>query len=198
MPTAETDNIAKIAALSFAEHVIQDAPSRSWRMGKLETSNYAFRITWAPGLLAVSGDIGSTVYEVWPAFQTLEGAIDLVSRAEFDYLASKSRVEKEFDRDATVGHLIRYAYDSLRNGRDNGLFEQLCEEYGGNHNDAYDRKEAVRSFRDDEGLTAERVMNITGDFEDPRYSLPSSARWTFEAVKFWAKTVSASKLEDAA
>jgi hypothetical protein len=198
MPTAETDNIARIAALSFAEHVIQDAPSRSWRMGEIGTSAYAFRITWAPGLLAVSGDIGSAVYEVWPAFQTLEGAVSLVAEANLDYLAGKSGVAKEFDRDATVGHLIRYAYHSLRNGHRAGLFKQLCEEYGGDSDDAYDRKEAVRSFRDDADLTAERVMNITGDFEDPRYSLPSSARWTFEAVKLWAKTVGASKLEDAA
>lgn len=186
-------NIDRIAAKSFAGHVIEDAPSRSWRLGKPGTSCYAFRITWAPGTLAVSGDVGSAVYEVWPAFNTLDGAIDLVSSAGFDYLAAKSGAKKEFDRDETVAHLIRNAYADLRNGYRDSFFKHVCDEYGGDPDDRMDRKEAVREFRDDADLTAERIYSITGDFEAPIYTMPSDARWAFEAVKLWAKMVAESR-----
>lgn len=186
---ASYDDIRRIAALSFANHAIAEAPARSWRLGKPGTSAYAFRVTWAPGMVALSGDVGTVVYEIWPAFNTLEGAIDLVAQADFSYLASKSGVDKEFDREATVADLIRYAYDGKRQGCRERLFAQLCDEYGGDPDNVVDRKEAVRAFRDDDSLSAERIYGITGDAEDLRYSLPSGARWAFEAVKFWAETM---------
>lgn len=192
------DNIGKIAASSFAAHVIEDQPSRSWRLGKPGTGFYAFRVTWAPGVLTVSGDVGSAVYEIWPAFQTAAGAASLVAMADFDYLAEKSGAKKEFDRDATVKDLIRYAYDNLRNGYRDSVFKLVCDEYGGDPENPLDRKEAMRAFRDDECLTAERVYNITGDFEAPTYSHTSDARWAFEAVKLWARMVKQSEFAQAA
>lgn len=183
---SENDTIKRVAAQSFAEHLMEDAPSRSWRLAKPGTGFYAFRVTWAPGMLAISGDIGTCVYEVWPAFQTVNGAVSLVSEAHFDYLAGKSQTKQEVDQEATVQHLLQVAYDDLRGGSRPRLFKLLCDEYGGDHKDPLDRKEAARAFRDDQGLTAERVYNITGDFEAPSYSFPSAARWAFEAVKLWA------------
>lgn len=184
-------DIQKIAALSFADHRLTKGPGRSWRMGKPKTGAYSFRVTWTPGVLIVSGDIGSAVYQVWPSFGTLWSAIDLVSNASFDYLAGKSGVQKEFDRDETVSSLIRYAYESLRSGHQDSFFKHVCDEYGGDPDNYQDRKEAVREFRDDDSLTAERVYNITGDFKAPTYSLPASARWTYEAVHLWAATMQA-------
>ena len=183
--------IAKIAAKSFADHRLTKGPGHSWRMGRPNTGSYSFRVTWCPGVLVVSGDIGSAVYQVWPSFGTLWGAIDLVDQAGFDYLAGKSGVREEFDRDETVSSLVRYAYESLRHGHRESLFKRLCDEYGGDPDRPHDRKEAVRAFRDDDSLTAERVYNITGDFEAPTYSLPASARWTYEALQLWAATMKA-------
>ena len=184
-------DIEKIAAKSFADHRLTKGPGHSWRMGRPKTGIYSFRVTWSPGVLVVSGDVGSAVYQLWPSFGTLWGAIDLVDQAGFDYLAGKSGVREEFDRDATVSSLIKYAYESLRNGHRDSLFKRLCDEYGGDPDAACDRKEAVRAFRDDDSLTAERVYSITGDFEAPTYSLPASARWTYEALQLWAKTMKA-------
>lgn len=186
-----TCNIERIAAQSFAEHVMQGAPAKSWRLGKPGTGAYAFWITWAPGILVVSGDIGSDIYELWPAFNTLESAVDLVSDAGFCYLTSKAGIRDEFDRGETVKLLLEGAYQDLRNGYQQHLFAQLCEEYGGDEGNPIDRKEAARSFRDDYDLTAERVYNITGDFEAPCYRPPSSARWAYEAVKLWAAKMQA-------
>ncbi|KAA0117838.1 hypothetical protein CIW48_26905 [Methylobacterium sp. P1-11] len=185
------ENIQKIAALSFAEHIMQDAPAKSWHLGKPGTSAYAFRITWAVGVVAVSGDIGTAVYEVWPAFQTLEGAIDLIGKAGFDYLTSKSEFKEEYDREATVEALIESAYEAQRRKWQPQLFKQLCDEYGGDENDPADRKDAVRQFRDDDSMSAERIYNLTGDFEDPLYRHTAAARWAFEAVKLWAAKMKA-------
>lgn len=184
-------DIQKIAARNFAEHRLTKGPGYSWRMGKPNTGAYSFRVTWAPGALTVTGDIGQAVYEVWPSFGTLWGAIDLVSQAGFDYLCSKSGAREEFDRDATVEHLLQSAYSELRYGSGPDLFKQICDEYGGDPDDAWGRKEAARAFRDDQDLTAERVYNITCDGEAPSYSYPASARWAYEALKLWAATMKA-------
>ncbi len=184
-------DIQKIAALSFADHRLTKGPGYSWRMGKPNTGAYSFRVTWAPGSLTVTGDIGSAVYEVWPSFGTPWSAIDLVSQASFDYLCGKSGVREEFDRDSTVEHLLQSAYSELRYGSRPDLFKQICDEYGGDPDDARDRKEAARAFRDDLNLTAERVYNITCDSEAPSYSYPASARWAYEALKLWAATMRA-------
>lgn len=185
------DNIATIAALSFAEHVMQDVPAKSWRLGKPGTGAYAFRVTWAVGVLAVSGDLGTAVYEVWPAFNTLEGAVDFVDRANFDYLTSKSEFQKEYDREATVEALIQSAYEGLRHKWQPRLFKQLCDEYGGDESDPADRKDAVRRFREDDTMSAERIYSLTGDFEDPLYRHTAQSRWAFEAVKLWAAKMQA-------
>lgn len=181
------EEIARIAESAFAAHVIQDAPARSWRLGKPGTGSYAFRVTWAPGLLSISGDIGSAVYEVWPSFNTVEGAIEFVERACFSYLNEKAGFRDEYDSDLTVESIVQRAYADLRNGHRGEIFDQLCDEYGGDGSKAQDRKEAVREFREDSGLTADRVIGITGDFEDLIYRPPAVARWTYEAAKLWAK-----------
>lgn len=188
---ADHADIQRIAAKSFADHRLTKGPGFSWRMAQLNRSAYFFRVTWAPGVVVVNGDIGEAVYQVWPSFGTLWGAVDFISRADFDYLCEKGNSRKEFDRDATVEHLIRYAYDSLRSGYLPDFFRRLCDEYGGDPDCRQDRKEAVRAFRDDQDLTAERVYNITGDFEAPTYSYPPRARWTYEAAKLWAATMKA-------
>lgn len=190
---SEYASIQKVAALSFAEHVLTNASGRSWRMGKPGHGAYAFRVTWGPGVLTISGDVGRAVYEVWPGLATIWDAVEFVERADFDYLCEKSGFTKEFDRDATVSHLIEMAYADLRCGSPPAFFRRVCEEYGGCADIPCDRKEAARAFRDDQDLTAERVYNITSDFEAPSYSYSSCARWTFEAAKLWARTMRASE-----
>lgn len=188
---SDHDNIATIAAKCFDEHVMEDAPARSWRVRKPGTGCYAFRITWTPGSIAVSGDIGRAVYELWPSFDTVEGAVKLINQAGFHYLTSKAGFKDEFDRDETVQSLLESAYRDLRSGYRQHLFALLCDEYGGDVENRVDRKEAAKAFRDDPDLTAERVYNITGDFEAPSYSPPSEARWTYEAVKLWVAKMQA-------
>lgn len=180
------DNIVRIAAKAFNEHVMHDAPTQSWFLGKPGTSTYAFSITWSPGILCVSGDVGRGVFEHWRAFATLAGSVDLVTDADFDYLCEKSGFAKEFDREATAEHLIEGAYQNWRCGGRPQFFDQVCDEYGGDVEVVRDRKEAVRAFRRDCDLTAERVYRLTGDCEDPLYRYPAAARWAFEAVKLWA------------
>lgn len=182
-------DIQRIAKLSFAKHVLTKAPARSWRMGEPGRSAYAFRITWAPGGLAVSGDIGSATYEVWPGFSSVWDAVEFVSHAGFEYFCEKGSLKTEFDRDATVRHLFETAYADLRAGYKVKFFKQICWEYGGDHENHHDREEAARAFCDDDGLTAERVYVITCDSEALIYSYPARARWTYEAARLWAETM---------
>ncbi|SFL17544.1 hypothetical protein [Methylorubrum salsuginis] len=188
---ADHTDIQRIAAKSFADHRLTKGPGFSWRMGRSNRSAYSFRVTWAPGVVCVSGDVGEAVYQVWPSFSTLWDAVDFISRADFDYLCEKGNSRKEFDRDATVDGAIQHGYESLRHGSRPDLFERLCDEYGGDADKTRDRKDAVRAFRDDQDLTAARIYDITGDGEDIVYSYPPGARWTYEAAKLWAATMKA-------
>lgn len=188
-------NIALIAAQSFADHIMTDEPSRSWRLGKQGTGYHAFRVTWSPGVLTISGDIGSAVYEVWPGLNTVTGSVEFVSRANFDYLSEKGSIKKEFDREATAEHILETAYEYLRTWKDARYIKQVCDEYGGDPADAFDRKEAARALRDDPDLTADRAYDITNDAEVPVYAYPAAARWAFEALKLWAAKMQAASLE---
>ena len=85
-------------------------PSRTWHVsGRPSTNEYWHRITWTPGMLALSGDIGSMVVEHY-SFDSWQSAIGWVRGASFDYFMEKTRIGRsEIDVEATVEGLIEDA-----------------------------------------------------------------------------------------
>lgn len=201
---------ATLARKAFAQHRLRRGPGFNWLMARPGTGAYSFRVTWSPGILVVSGDIGDATYRIWPAAATLWGAIELVHTAGYDYLTGKSTAQTEFDRDATVRSLLRRADEAQRHG-DFEPWEQIVEHFhpyaGFRHTNEHGRREmqwevnprsgSVQMFAAAElrhcDITAEQVYHLTGDGEAPRYSYPVETRWTYEALQLWAAAMLAAE-----
>jgi hypothetical protein len=187
----EHPEIAGMARAEFAEHRMRRGPGYSWRLAKSGTGNYSFRVTWVPGAVMVSGDIGHAAYEVWPSFGGLWEAVDLIAGAGCDYLTGKSGIRKEFDREGTVKSVLTVADGQMREARDFDLWEKIADRYGWHtesaRNAAHQMKMAAR-FREDIDLDPGEIWRWLGnDAELIRYRDPVSARWHYEAVSLWAR-----------
>lgn len=169
---------------------IINTPAKSWVCFRPRTSAYRFSVTWYPGTLVVTGDIGSAIYETWPGFNTVDKAVEFVKTAKFDYLTSKSNIQKIYDREATTKHIVRYIYEYLRRGESLDVVKDICEKYVYEHTSVVERKKAFREFLEDDSLDSHDIYNLTNDAEDICYSYPSDAEWCYEALKHWANFMS--------
>lgn len=183
-------DIAEMAVKTFAKHRISKGPGYSWRVGRPRSGSYAFRVTWAPGSLMVSGDLGSAVFSVWPSFDNPWRAAEFVQGCDFDYLMGKSNLEREFDRDATVRAVLRCADDQQRWG-DSGIWEAIVQKWGWGFNDnprngAVQMKAAARMR--DELASQSQACELFPDYDAPiNRSWPPQGRWLYEALLLWAR-----------
>ncbi len=117
-------NIEEEAKRQFSHHVMMEIPAKSFRfrtpvaMKKYVpykategayfslSSFYAFSLTWSPGVISVAGDIGELTITHGYDLGKFEDAIRWVANADYDYLMSKSGVQKVYDADATYEDLI--------------------------------------------------------------------------------------------
>lgn len=105
---------AQRCAEAFGEHVMKERVSRSYDFRRSDgCSTYAFAITWAPGTLALSGDVGEMALTHYQAMPTFEAMLDWVDRADEDYLLGKSNKRQEFDGERTAHSIIRMANDQV-------------------------------------------------------------------------------------
>lgn len=72
-------------------------------------SNYAYAITWTPGTLVLSGDLGELTLTHWNAMPTIEATLNWLRGASFDYLMRKSDAKKEHDPEGTVAQILMMA-----------------------------------------------------------------------------------------
>jgi hypothetical protein len=190
-----------MAVTAFAKHKLTRQRGYSWRMGEPRRGTYSFRITWGPGILTVSGDLGeltihglNTLWEgPWDAARFLVGC-------DYDYLMGKTGQTREFDRDETVKHLIRLAEEDRCYG--GNIWSKICKHYS--HTWCADWREldganvthqmiAAKALRQDTGLRADQTWPMVGDGDANVYSYNPRTRWQYEAVMLWAKTVQASE-----
>lgn len=197
-------DIAKMAAKAFAEHRMTKGPGMSWRLARLGTGTYSFRITWTPGAVTVTGDLGSTTYEAWPSFSTLWGAVELISSAHYDYLFGKSGAKTVFDPEATVQHAVEFADSYMRDFGDFQFWERIVAAclFGSfyrhpvtgertwleNPRSGAVQMRALAELRR-EDLTPDRIYDILGDPEMISYAPTPETRWHYEAVTLWARTM---------
>lgn len=173
----------------FGQHVIARETGWTWRCAKPGSSFYAYRITWCPYNLTVTGDIGEIVISHY-SFIDPWAAAAWINGAGWSYFMEKSNCGKEYDGEATAKSIVEDAYRRLRDFRDDvSLFECIVDEfgsYGDDANNPEDRKNACRAMLAD-GISAERAYDLTSDFEVCVMAYPEKHRIKYDALKLWAQ-----------
>lgn len=186
------------AMRDFDGHVASVGPGRSWRFKRPASSAYYFRITWAPGVLVCSGDIGELVVRHY-SFDDPWSAAAWVNGAGFDYFMEKTTEKKEFDQEATARSIIETAYRQMR---DEGFYYEgkyepsalmkAIVEFNSCLDDANcheARKEACRhllELADCKEFEARDAYEITNDCEALRHDYPKQFGHQYMAFKKWA------------
>lgn len=181
-------DIKAMAAKAFADHQITRCSGTTWRVGKPNTGRYAFWVTWAPGAIIVTGDLGDMVYRgpnalwigPWDAARFIAGC-------DYDYLTGKSSTEQVYDRDATIVSLLQQADERQKYG-DLSIWTRICKAHGYDLNPASvtDQMKAAARFREEGVPSAYDACDYTGDFEGACYSYPPKTRWIYEGLMLWA------------
>jgi hypothetical protein len=189
-------DIQKMAVSAFAEHQLTRERGFTWCMKKPRGWNYGFRITWAPGAIIVTGDLGELVFRglttLWDG--PWDAARFLVD-CDYDYLMGKTNAVRAFDRDETVKLLISNAEESRRHGGQG--WSQICKYYSEtwacrhtlDPQKVTDHMRAAKALREDTDLDAGRVWQLDGDGDSCVYSYEPGTRWRYEALMLWAKAV---------
>lgn len=130
---------------SFANHVIQDEPVvRSWKIKKPDTWAYSYTVTWTPGHLTISGDIGECAFTHWAAMRdSWEQARDWVRESDIDYLLGKSNARREYNYEASVRQLIEIADEDQHGWGDAVVWRSIFEYLGKFYHRDYGYMECV-------------------------------------------------------
>jgi hypothetical protein len=185
--------IASMATEAFAEHTVSDYPSKSW-MVRGKDADYHFVITWTPGSVFVSGDIGGSAYSSY-GFATLEETLAIIGHGDFEYLTSKSTHELRYNAYATAKSIVRDAYDRFRQG-DTSLMERIVERTGDGIDIPADRKEACRSLLTNaraNDLSEDEAYELVNDSGELCHKYGADANWHFQALQEWARQMRASE-----
>lgn len=175
----------------FANHVMRREAGCTWRCARPGTFTYGFRVTWAPGALMISGDIGDLIVRHY-SFSDPWAAAAWVNGAEWDYFMEKAAAEKEYERDETAEFIVERAYQQMRDGWRGGLdmMERIVDRFGltfaiGDHNTVAGRKYACREMLAS-GVDEHVAYDITDDPESLICRYPHRYRVMYEAARWWA------------
>lgn len=185
--------LASIRA-TLASHAIRRQTGWTWSCRKPGDSAYAYRVTWCPYNLIVTGDIGEIVITHY-SFTDPWAAAAWINGADFDYCMSKSNVQKTYSPEATVQGIIEDIYaarreDDWSNERARRLLDAVADlgciySVEVEHTPAW-RKSILRQLRD-VSLPEHEAYEITGDAEAISYRYPERAHWHHEALRLWAE-----------
>lgn len=105
----------EMAEKTFSGHAIQkEVPTKTWRVAGTDKCSYWYNVTWTPGFLTVSGDIGEMTVVHYHALNSIDNSIGWVNGACFEYLMEKTDIEKKFDPEETVESLVYFADEDQR------------------------------------------------------------------------------------
>ncbi len=146
------------------------APTRVWRMKRPGTYAYSYRVMWTPGVIVLTGDLGSMVYTGVTHFSRLWDAVELLEAIDFAYLNEKSTHKKAYDPEATAAALIRIADDQRLAALSMIEPEPGSDDEDDDHEDAGRPSAAPELSLDDPGLGLWRRLAafVSRDDEDVR------------------------------
>ena len=181
---------------AFERHAMRRETGKTWICRRPDSWIYGFRVTWIPGSIVLTGDVGEMVVNHY-SFGEPWGAAAWVRGAGWSYFMEKSQFQTEYDSEETAKFILEVAYRDLRDDwgeKDFSVFQRMYDELGifchGDPMTVEGRKQIARdllSAGEGETLTAEEVYRITRDPEMILYRYSKRHRWKFEAIKWWAE-----------
>jgi hypothetical protein len=175
----------------FNRHVMKRETGHTWRCARPGTNIYGFRVTWAPGVLVMTGDLGDLVIshqsftEPWSAAAWVRG-----SSGSVDYFLSKSNVDTKFQPEETARRIVSHAYEILRQTGSIRAFKPIVDEFGGYGADPEvpaDRKEACRDLLNCGEIDERRAYDIAEDSELLSYGYADFiVKTQVPALRWWA------------
>jgi len=111
----------------FLHHQVSPIKSKAWiciardKDGRRK-SEYWFNVSWMPGVLTVTGDIGDVIFTHLHSANTLDGALRWINDCDFEYLMGKSSIKKEISKKKTIAHIIEMANQDALSGSHSGRF----------------------------------------------------------------------------
>lgn len=178
---------------TFSRHAIRRETGWTWSCRRPGDSAYAFRVSWCPSHLTVTGDIGSIVITHY-SFTDPWAAAAWVAGAGWSYFMEKSSVGKAYDAEATAEFIIEHIYGWLRGeDRDTDRARQWLDRIADlpgiyssedEHTAAW-RKDILRQLTSS-GLSESDAYEVTEDAECCLYRYPERERWKYEALRLWA------------
>lgn len=97
----------------LAAHQLVECPTRSFRFERPRTSAYSYTLTWVPGRLVLSGDVGDLILTHGYACGKFDHAIRWAADSDFDYLMGKTVLHRVYDADATLSALVQMANEPV-------------------------------------------------------------------------------------
>jgi hypothetical protein len=112
---------------AFAEHQISQTKAMAWicaARGKdgRPNSAYWFNVSWTPGVLTVTGDIGDANFTHRNALNTFDGALKWLKDSDFEYLMGKSSIKKEINKKKTIAQIVEIANQDALFGQHSSRF----------------------------------------------------------------------------
>lgn len=136
-------------------HATSPRPSVSWHFNAVTDDlkylfDYSFAVTWTPGTLVLSGDLGELTVTHWNAMSTMEHAVRWMLGASFGYIISKSDAKEVYDSAGTRADILRMAneepLESLRSYHQE--LQQARREYNADLASAIAAEEPAPEFKD--------------------------------------------------
>jgi len=113
---------------AFEGHsVILNSESKSWLVKNPKKQGYWLRVTWCPGSLSVSGDVGEIVLTHYHAMPTWQEAVEWVKGSCHVYLMQKSNKKREFNEEETVKQILLIADEYLNDFDDDSFWVKLAK-----------------------------------------------------------------------
>ena len=171
------------AAEAFVGHVCEETKLVRTHLFKSPgRQEYWFRVTWLPGQLLLTGDLGCLSVTHYHALPSFEDAVKWMRGACFEYMMEKTGVQRSYDRDATLAAVNEMT-------REDADLAQSIAEYAA---DFANEEFADRWLQDElweQGSAVEFFgrVGLQDYYGTCRY--PAQYRWQWHALRHWAEKV---------
>lgn len=178
---------------TFDSHMMAELPSQAFVFRRSDGSSfYRFTLTWIPGQMVLGGDLGTLTLTHSQALHTLLNGARWIESSEFDYLMSKSDMQKVYDPDETLSFTLSVADQC------DWLWPRLAAMTGdprATSEDGRARVEVWLKERFETASTAADTLNALGmsDYYGS-YGWPPSAHWRIAAMKHGCRNILACRV----